>query len=56
MATWTKIAESDRLRRSSQIMSVVQSQAYIFGGEVEPRQPIDNQIDIVNLEATGDGK
>lgn len=55
-ASWTKVAESDRLRRSSQIMSVVDSRAYIFGGELVPRQPVDNQFDVVDLQSAQDRK
>lgn len=48
-AKWTRLASSARLRRSSQTLSVVKNQAWIFGGELQPRQPIDNQIDVVEL-------
>ena len=40
---------STRLNRSSQTVSVVANKAWIFGGEVLPRQPIDNHFDIVDL-------
>ncbi|KAF2017483.1 kelch repeat protein-like protein [Aaosphaeria arxii CBS 175.79] len=46
---WTKLLSTERLRRSSQIVSVVDQKICIFGGEVLPRQPIDNQIDILPL-------
>ena len=46
---WTRLASSARLQRSSQTLSVVRNQAWIFGGELQPRQPVDNQIDIVEL-------
>jgi hypothetical protein len=49
MAKFEKVASADILRRSSQTLSVVGSSAYIFGGELEPRKPRDNDVHIVNL-------
>ena len=49
MAMFRKIASADILRRSSQTLSVVGSSAYIFGGELEPRKPRDNDVHVVNL-------
>ncbi|CAI6339475.1 unnamed protein product [Periconia digitata] len=51
--TWAPILlnHSERLRRSSQTLSVIGSTAYLFGGEVQPRQPMDNHIDIIDLVA-----
>jgi hypothetical protein len=48
-AGWNHLASSTRLQRSSQTVSVVGDQAWIFGGELQPRQPIDNQFDVVEL-------
>lgn len=53
-STWTRLASSTRLQRSSQIVSVVGSKAFIFGGELKPRQPVDNQIDVVDLQPSQD--
>jgi len=44
-----KILEGELLRRSSQIVSVVGDRAYIFGGELRPREPRDNDIHAVSL-------
>lgn len=49
MVMFRKIASADILRRSSQTLSVIGSSAYIFGGELEPRKPRDNDVHIVNL-------
>jgi hypothetical protein len=49
-AKWYPIAQSDRLCRSSQAVSVVGQKAYIFGGELHPRSPVGNRIDIVDFE------
>lgn len=48
---WQRLAKNDRLKRSSQVISVIDGQACIFGGEVQPRQPVDDKVDIVTLSA-----
>ncbi|ORY14127.1 kelch repeat protein-like protein [Clohesyomyces aquaticus] len=48
-ATWTRLLVSDRLRRSSQVLSVVDQSICMFGGEVVPRQPIDDKVDVFSL-------
>ena len=44
-----------RLQRSSQALSVIGSQAWIFGGEFISRQPLDDQIDVVDLAPEQEG-
>jgi hypothetical protein len=44
-----KLLEAPILQRSSQIVSVVGDQAYIFGGELRPREPRDNDLHAVSL-------
>lgn len=51
-ALWTQIASSDRLRRSSQAVSILGDRVYVFGGELLPREPVDNQVDFVELKYT----
>ncbi|KAF5380288.1 hypothetical protein D9757_007978 [Collybiopsis confluens] len=46
---WTLLTSSARLQRSSQCLSIVNNKVLIFGGEVVPRQPVDNQIDMLDL-------
>ncbi|CAG8889773.1 unnamed protein product [Penicillium egyptiacum] len=48
-AKWTKVVEAEILQRSSQIVSVVDKQIYIFGGELRPREPRDNDVHLVSL-------
>lgn len=48
--TWTRLLDTERLRRSSQVLSVVNQKVCIFGGEVKPREPVDNKIDIFSLQ------
>ncbi|OBT38493.1 hypothetical protein VE00_11031 [Pseudogymnoascus sp. WSF 3629] len=43
-ASWTSLFASNELQRSSHILSVVNGSAYIFGGELLPRQPRDNHV------------
>ncbi|PVI05668.1 galactose oxidase [Periconia macrospinosa] len=43
------LTASERIRRSSQTLSILNGNAYIFGGEVEPRKPVDNHLDVVAL-------
>jgi hypothetical protein len=50
-AQWTRLASSERLERSSQSLTVLASQALIFGGELLPRQPVDNRLDVIELTA-----
>ncbi|KAF2648263.1 galactose oxidase [Lophiostoma macrostomum CBS 122681] len=47
--TWTRIITEDRLRRSSQVLTAIGQDICIFGGEVLPRQPVDDQVDVVSL-------
>jgi len=48
-ATWQKAFEAEILQRSSQVISVVQEGAYIFGGELRPREPRDNDVHVLSL-------
>ncbi|KAH4208635.1 hypothetical protein HBI95_093320 [Parastagonospora nodorum] len=48
--TWTRVLDTDRLRRSSQVVSVIDNRVCIFGGEVLPRQPVDDKIDVLSLK------
>lgn len=47
---WQKIAASDEIRRSSQTIAVQDDGTLtIFGGEIVPRQPVDNKIYSLSL-------
>jgi hypothetical protein len=48
--SWKRLLDDERLRRSSQVLSVIDQHVCIFGGEVKPREPIDDKIDIVSLK------
>lgn len=53
-ATWTRIVSSASLDRSSQAASIVGNKLYIFGGELQPRQPVDNKIHVIDLAQGSD--
>ena len=52
-AQWKCFVEHDDLQRSSHVVSVIGHTAYIFGGELVPREPRDNKIFSVNLGESG---
>ncbi|KAL8655123.1 MAG: hypothetical protein Q9210_001070 [Variospora velana] len=51
-ATWKRLVTSDPLRRSSHSLSVIKGKAYLFGGEEEPRQPVDNVMHVLTLPSS----
>lgn len=50
-ATWTKIASSEILLRSSHIIAAKNDAVYVFGGELLPRKPRDNHVHVVKLNS-----
>lgn len=52
-ASWTSLLTSDELQRSSHILSVVNGSAYLYGGELLPRQPRDNHVYRVDPKPNG---
>ncbi|KAL1836561.1 hypothetical protein VTJ49DRAFT_4922 [Mycothermus thermophilus] len=51
-ATWEKL-QLPPLPRSSHSADVVAGTLYIFGGEIEPRRPLDNDMHAITLPASG---
>ncbi|KAI9701748.1 MAG: hypothetical protein M1820_006376 [Bogoriella megaspora] len=51
-ATWTKTREAEHLRRSSQIAATFNQWLMILGGELKPREPIGNTIEVVDIGIT----
>lgn len=47
-ATWERI-DVPPLSRSSHSINIVSGNAYIFGGEIEPRKPVDNDMHVIVL-------
>lgn len=53
-ATWERI-DVPPLPRSSHSINIVAGNAYIFGGEVQPREPVDNDMHIITLPFSSAG-
>lgn len=51
-ATLTRIPTDQPLPRSSHSLSIIQGRAYIFGGEVQPREPADNEMHVFILPSS----
>ncbi|KAL4891272.1 hypothetical protein BDV59DRAFT_71815 [Aspergillus ambiguus] len=49
-ASWSKLISADILQRSSQVVSLTSQNVYIFGGELRPREPRDNDIHVVQRD------
>ncbi|KAH8169406.1 galactose oxidase, central domain-containing protein [Sarocladium implicatum] len=52
--TWERIYVPE-LPRSSHTVNVVSNTAYIFGGEISPREPVDNDMHVVRLPFSSGG-
>ncbi|KAI1822051.1 hypothetical protein F4861DRAFT_423222 [Xylaria intraflava] len=50
--TWQHVS-LPHLPRSSHTLNVVAGNAYIFGGELEARQPVDNDMHVIVLPSSG---
>lgn len=50
-ASWKRIPTDTTLPRSSHSLSIVKSKAYIFGGEQQPREPVDNHVHVFTLQS-----
>ncbi|KIW87456.1 uncharacterized protein Z519_12092 [Cladophialophora bantiana CBS 173.52] len=48
-AKWTQILDTQRVKRSSQALSVIGTDAYIYGGEIKPREPVNSDIHVIHL-------
>lgn len=47
-ATWERL-DIPPLPRSSHSLNVISGCAYVFGGEIDPRQPVDNAMHVIRL-------
>lgn len=52
-AKFHRISTGLQLPRSSHSLSVIKGRAYIFGGEIRPREPVDNAMHIFTLPSSG---
>ncbi|KAL9042201.1 MAG: hypothetical protein Q9214_003854 [Letrouitia sp. 1 TL-2023] len=51
-ATWKRLVSNKPLSRSSHSLSVIKGRAFIFGGEQESGQPVDNEMHILTLPSS----
>lgn len=52
-AKWNLVKKDPVIQRSSHTLSVISSgsaEAYVFGGELNPREPRDNTVYAIDLE------
>lgn len=52
-ASWTKLTRQESLQRSSHSVAVIGKHAYVFGGELLPRQPRDGVVHALELAGKG---
>lgn len=50
LGVWTKLISDTSIRRSSQTLAVLAGNAYIYGGELRPREPVDSMVYRVALD------
>ena len=50
-ANWKRIPTDTILPRSSHSLSIIKNKAYIFGGEKQPREPVDNHVHVFTLQS-----
>lgn len=46
---WTKLIANASIQRSSQTLAVISENAYIYGGELRPREPVDSDVHQVQI-------
>ncbi|RAH53463.1 kelch repeat protein [Aspergillus piperis CBS 112811] len=51
-AVWTKLLSDVSIKRSSQTLAILASNAYIYGGELRPREPVDSAVYRLSLDAS----
>ncbi|KAM3414094.1 Nitrile-specifier protein 5 [Cercospora zeina] len=51
-ATWRKLAAAEPLQRSSHNINAVGNSIYVFGGELKPREPRDNDLHKLDLNGS----
>lgn len=51
-ATWRRLVTPNPLPRSSHSLSVIKGNAYVFGGEERPREPVGNDMHVLTLPSS----
>lgn len=49
-----KVSSSLNIKRSSQVIGVAKDSLFIYGGELEPRRPVDDKVYTVDLKGNGE--
>ncbi|KAL5342251.1 hypothetical protein BJX70DRAFT_339466 [Aspergillus crustosus] len=52
-ANWTRITTDESIKRSSQTVTVLGDDVFIYGGELRPREPVDSAIHRVSVKQEG---
>lgn len=51
-AKFQRVPTSNHLLRSSHSLSIIKGRGYIFGGEIHPREPVDNAMHVYTLPSS----
>ncbi|KAL3431890.1 hypothetical protein BDV09DRAFT_175197 [Aspergillus tetrazonus] len=52
-AAWRKLLNDASVQRSSQTLSIVGTNAFIYGGELRPREPVDSAVYRISVDSDG---
>ncbi|KAL6236488.1 hypothetical protein BDW75DRAFT_206545 [Aspergillus navahoensis] len=55
-AGWRKLLSNASIQRSSQTLSVVGTNAFVYGGELRPREPVDSAVYRISIGSDGVSK
>ena len=55
-ATWKCLINHSNLQRSSHVLSVTNKRAYVFGGELVPREPRDDKVFDIDIDLSSPGR
>ena len=55
-ASWSKLAQSDALKRSSVAATALDGRVFVFGGELIARQPRDADVHVLDADGNGIAK
>ncbi|KAL4995472.1 hypothetical protein BDV10DRAFT_174580 [Aspergillus recurvatus] len=55
-AAWKKLLSDTSIQRSSQTLSVIGANAFVYGGELRPREPVDSAVYRISIDSGGASK
>ncbi|KAL4861992.1 hypothetical protein BDV12DRAFT_179548 [Aspergillus spectabilis] len=53
-AVWRRIIEDASIKRSSQTVTVLAQDVYLYGGELRPREPVDSAVHRLSVDQTAE--